>query len=88
MEYIKPRSKTSGKELDGARLNLPVRSSKEAPEDTPILEDRLYVRVSEAMKIMGMSRGSIYKEIGAGRLPIKKGWAKHAYSGKRYSSLV
>ncbi|MGE4314244.1 MAG: helix-turn-helix domain-containing protein [Pseudobdellovibrionaceae bacterium] len=64
--------KRAAKELDNQSSNRPTRTSQEAPEDLPVLEDRLYVRVNEAMKIMGISRGSIYKEIGEGRLPIRK----------------
>ena len=71
-DILRRDQKRATKELDGARLNLPVRPSKEAPEDMLILEDRLYGCVNETMKIMGISHGSIYKEIGAGRLPIKK----------------
>lgn len=39
-------------------------------------EDRLFVRVSEAMQMMGMGRGSLYNEINAGRLKIRKSGRK------------
>ena len=44
------------------------------PEESLDIEGKLYVRVKEATKIMGMERSSIYKEISEGRLPtFKKG---------------
>lgn len=43
-----------------------------APEQSDALKGRLYIRVSEAKKVMGMGRSSIYKEINAGRLPVKR----------------
>ena len=42
------------------------------PEESPTLEDRLYVRVKDACKIKGMGRTALYNEIKEGRLPIKK----------------
>jgi len=71
-DIFSPDLKRAAKEQGASRLNLPTRPSAMKPEETPVLEDRLYVRGKEAMQIMVMSRGSIYREIGEGRLPVKK----------------
>ncbi len=56
------------------KKNNPTRPKTLTPEETFDIEGRLYVRVKEATKIMGMGRSSIYKEISEGRLPtFKKG---------------
>jgi excisionase family DNA binding protein len=54
----------------------PARPKVEPPAETSVLEDRLYVRVKEAQKIMGLGRSSLYKEIAEGRLPIRKAGRK------------
>lgn len=58
--------------IEAEKRNKPTQPKTAAPEKTPPLEERLYVRIKEAKKIMGMSNTSIYKEISEGRLPIKK----------------
>jgi predicted DNA-binding transcriptional regulator AlpA len=51
----------------------PPTYSKVPPiEDVPALNDRLYVRIKEAQKIMGMCRTALYNEIKESRLPVKK----------------
>ena len=58
--------------IEAEKRNKPVQPKMPPPEETIDLEGRLYVRVKEAIKIMGMGRSSIYKEISEGRLPITK----------------
>jgi predicted DNA-binding transcriptional regulator AlpA len=54
------------------KKHLPVFPKVDGPSENFESEERLYVRIKEAQKLMGMGRSSIYKEINAGRLPIKK----------------
>jgi len=58
--------------LEEEKKNKPTKPKMPPPEKTPSLEDRLYVHVKEAKKIMGMGNTSIYKEMSKGRLPVKK----------------
>lgn len=65
--------KRAAKEQDEARQRPKATIPKvPPPEELPVLEDRLYVRVKQAQKIMGMGHTALYKEIGEGRLPVKK----------------
>ena len=68
--------KRAAKGQEAERLNRPVRSGTEPPERNQVSQERLYVRVKEAQKMMGMGHTSIYKEIKDGRLPIKKSGKK------------
>ncbi len=58
--------------IEADRRNKPVQPGKTPPEETPALEDKLYVRIKEARQMMGIGNTSIYQEINAGRLPVKK----------------
>lgn len=58
--------------IEAEKRNKPVQPKMPPPEEAPVLEDRLYVRIKEARKIMGIGNTSIYKEINEGRLPVKK----------------
>lgn len=62
--------------IESEGRNKPAKPKMPPPEDMPILEDRLYVRVKEACKIMGMGNTALYNEINKGRLPIKKSGRK------------
>lgn len=46
------------------------------PEQVPNLEDRLYIRVKEAKKIIGLGHTALYNEINEGRLSVKKAGRK------------
>jgi len=52
--------------------NKPPRPKMPPPEERPVLEDRLYVRIKEASQIMGICKTALYNEIKAGRLKVKK----------------
>ena len=43
---------------------------------TPLSENRLYIGIKEACKIMGIGPTTLYNEIKEGRLPIKKAGRK------------
>lgn len=58
--------------MEAEKRNKPVPPKMPPPEEVPVLEDKLYVRIKEARKIMGIGNTSIYNEINAGRLPVKK----------------
>ena len=64
--------KREAKRRQERALNKPVQPKMPPPEEVPVLEDRLYLRIKEARKIMGIGNTSIYKEINEGRLPVKK----------------
>ncbi|MDP7221967.1 MAG: helix-turn-helix domain-containing protein [Alphaproteobacteria bacterium] len=64
--------KREAKRREERAQNKPAQPKMPPPEDMPNLEDRLYVRIKEACKIMGLGHTSIYKEINEGRLPVKK----------------
>ena len=69
--------KRAAKELEAQRSLRQTKPNIElAEEEAPSLEGKLYVRVKEAQKAMGMGHSSIYKEIKEGRLPIKKSGSK------------
>ena len=42
------------------------------PDSKTPFEGRLFIRVKEAQKAMGIGQTSLYKEIKEGRLPVKK----------------
>ncbi len=56
------------------RTAPPARPSDEAAKHQK--DGKLFVRISEAAKIMGIGRSSLYKEIGAERIRIKKSGKK------------
>lgn len=58
--------------IEEQKKNKPTKPKMPAPEEAIDIEGRLFVRVKEATKIMGMGRSSIYKEITEGRLPVTK----------------
>jgi len=60
------------KAIEEQKKSKPTKPKMPPPEDTLDLEGRLYVRIKEATKIMGMGRSSIYKEISEGRLATTK----------------
>ena len=62
--------------IEEQKKNKPTKPKMPPPEEMPVLEDRLYVRVKEACKIMGMGHTALYNEINEGRLPIKKAGRK------------
>ena len=62
--------------IEAEKRNKPASPQMLPPEAAPSLEDRLYVRVKEACKIMGLGRTALYNEINEGRLPIKKANSK------------
>lgn len=64
--------KREAKRREERNHNKPTRPKMPPPEDVPVFEDRLYVRVKEACQIMGMGHTALYSEINAGRLPVKK----------------
>ncbi len=68
--------KRAAKQLEEEKQKHATRPKVTLPEEAPTLEDRLYVRIAEAKKIMDMGSTSIYKEIKEGRLPIKKSGKK------------
>ena len=68
--------KRAAKRIEEEQLKRITRPKAPPPEEMPVLVDRLYVRVAEARKIMGMGNTSIYKEIKEGRLSIKKAGKK------------
>ena len=70
------------KTLEEQKKNKPVKPKMPPPEETPILEDRLYVRVKEACQIMGIGHTALYGEIKEGRLPVKKAGRKTLISVK------
>ena len=66
--------KREAKRREERSRNKPTQTKMPPPEESLDLENRLYVRIKEATKIMGMGRSSIYKEISEGRLQtFKKG---------------
>ena len=68
--------KREAKRREERAQNKPVKPKMPPPEETPVLKDRLYVRVKEACKVMGMGHTALYNEINEGRLPIKKAGRK------------
>lgn len=58
--------------IEEQKRNKPVQPKMPPPEEMPEPEHKLYVRIKEARKIMGIGNTSIYKEINEGRLPVKK----------------
>ncbi|MBK7362132.1 MAG: helix-turn-helix domain-containing protein [Micavibrio sp.] len=64
--------KREAKRREEKAQNKPAQPRMPPPDQMLDLEDRLYVRVKEAQKIMGLSRSSIYIEMSEGRLPAKK----------------
>lgn len=58
--------------IEAEKRNKPTKPKMLPPEEMPVLEDRLYLRIKEARKIMGIGNTAIYKEINEGRLPVKK----------------
>ncbi len=68
--------KREAKRREERMQNRPTRPKMPPPEETPILEGRLYVRVKDACKAMGMGHTALYNEINAGRLPVKKSGRK------------
>ncbi|PCJ99159.1 MAG: hypothetical protein COA45_06885 [Zetaproteobacteria bacterium] len=68
--------KRAAKRLEEEKLKQATRPKITPPEDVPALEDRLYVRVKEACKIMGMGHTALYNKIKEGRLPVKKSGKK------------
>ncbi len=62
--------------IEEEKRSKPTKPKMPPPEDISVLEDRLYVRVKEACKIMGMGHTALYNEINEGRLPIKKAGRK------------
>lgn len=63
------------KRLDEAGAKRPVRIAVEPVEavksDSPT-ERKLLVGIAEAARMMGLGRSSLYNEIGAGRLKVRK----------------
>jgi len=68
--------KRAAKEIEEQRSLRPTRPNIKHEEEAPSLEGKLYVRVKEAQKAMGIGHTSLYKEINEGRLPIKKSGSK------------
>ncbi len=69
--------KRAARELDEIRQKpRPTKPKADPPEEKPVFEGRLYVRVKEAQKIMGMGHTALYNEINEGRLPVKKSGRK------------
>lgn len=64
--------KRAAKENDQARKDRPARPNPITFEANQDFSERICLRIKEAQKVMGLSRGSLYKEIGAGRLPVRK----------------
>ncbi len=53
------------------RIKAPLLPQR-APEENEFDKQRLFVRISDAIKIMGISRSSLYSEITKGHLKVKK----------------
>jgi len=68
--------KRAAKRIESEQKNRATKPKKQNPENKYLEDDRLYVRVAEATRMMGMGHTSLYKEIGEGRLPIKKSGKK------------
>lgn len=68
--------KREAKRIEEERKDRATRPKIQHPENEYIEDDRLYVRVAEATKMMGMGHTSLYKEISEERLPIKKSGKK------------
>ena len=64
------------------REEAPTVRRVRTPEPVSLLEagkqseTKLFVRISEAAKMMGIGRSSLYEEIGAGRIKIRKNGRK------------
>ena len=57
---------------ESERSQKPVQPKISQPEAKANSENKLFVGIKEARKIMGIGNTSIYKEIKEGRLPVKK----------------
>jgi len=64
--------KREAKRREESTIAKPARPKNAKPEEVPALEDRLYLRVKEAMKVIGLGHTALYNEIKEGRLPVKK----------------
>jgi predicted DNA-binding transcriptional regulator AlpA len=65
----------------GRREEAPVRRVLRVPVPQGIQQDqvkpeKLFVRVSEAMRMMGLGRSTLYAEIACGRLKVRKSGRK------------
>lgn len=63
--------KREAKRREERTLDRPT-TPKVPPPENVMIEDRLFVRVKDAKRIMGMGHSSLYIEIKEGRLPIRK----------------
>ena len=64
--------KREAKRREERTFHRPTRPAPPVPDEELDADGRLYVRVKDAKRIMGMGHSSIYVEIKEGRLPIKK----------------
>jgi hypothetical protein len=80
---------------EAARLDeLPTRRARHVPEPAPPLvtptdtDEKLFVRILDAARMMGMGRSSLYKEINAGPAQGPEGGTQDADCCRRHSRVV